>query len=79
MLSKGELTLGQLVAAEAIVASLLLNLESVTKRTYIVFYFFSALTELDALFSLPEDTTTDVADSVVSIPRETNDEALPER
>ncbi len=79
LLSKGELTLGQLVAAEVIVASLLLNLESVTKRTYVVFYFFSALAELDALFSLPEDTTTDVADSVVSIPRERHGEVLPEK
>ena len=79
LLSQGELTLGQLVAAEVIVASLLLNLESVTKRTYIVFYFFSALAELDELFSLPEDTTADVADSVVSIPRESHGEALPER
>ena len=54
-LSKGELTLGQLVAAEVIVASLLLNLDSVVKRAYIVFYFLGALTELDELFSLPHD------------------------
>ncbi len=57
LLSQGELTLGQLVAAEVIVASLLLNLESVVKRSYIVFYFFTALTELDHLFSLPQDAT----------------------
>ena len=55
LLSRGELTLGQLVAAEVIVASLLLNLDSVVKRTYLVFYFFTALTELDHLFSLPQD------------------------
>ena len=79
LLSQGELTLGQLVAAEVIVASLLLNLESVTKRTYSVFYFFGALTELDELFSLHEDKTAGVADSAVSIPRESHDEALPER
>ena len=65
LLSKGELTLGQLVAAEVIVASLLLNLESVTKRTYIVFYFFGALTELDELFSLPEDKTAGIADTTI--------------
>lgn len=55
LLSKGELTLGQLVAAEVIVASLLLNLDSVVKRAYVVYYFFTALTELDHLFSLPQD------------------------
>lgn len=78
LLSQGQLTLGQLVAAEVVVASLLVNLESVIKRTYIVFYFFSALTELDALFSLPEDAMADVSDSAVS-PRESHGEALPER
>ena len=39
LMSKGELTLGQLVAAEVIIASLLLSLESVIKRTYVIFYF----------------------------------------
>ncbi len=55
LLSQDQLTLGQLVAAEVIVASLLLNLDSVVKRTYVVFYFFTALTELDHLFKLPKD------------------------
>ena len=75
LLSQGELTLGQLVAAEVIVASLLLNLESVTKRTYVVFYFFGALTELDELFSLPEDKTPGIAETTIPISRETNGEA----
>jgi ABC-type bacteriocin/lantibiotic exporter with double-glycine peptidase domain len=55
LLSRGELTLGQLVAAEVIVASLLLKLDSVVKRTYVIYYFFTALTELDHLFTLPLD------------------------
>lgn len=55
LLSQDELTLGQLVAAEVIVASLLLNLDSVVKRTYVIFYFFTALTELDHLLKLPKD------------------------
>ncbi len=55
LLSQGELTLGQLVAAEVIVASLLLNLDSVVKRTYVMFYFFTSLTELDHLFALPQE------------------------
>ena len=67
LLSQGELTLGQLVAAEVIVASLLLNLESVVKRAYIVFYFFTALTELDHLFSLPQDTVPQGSD--LSLPQ----------
>jgi hypothetical protein len=59
----------------------LVNLESVIKRTYIVFYFFSARTELDALFSLPDDAMADVSDSAASIPGmpgESHGEALPE-
>ena len=67
LLSKGELTLGQLVAAEVIVASLLLNLDSVVKRAYIVFYFFSAFTELDELFSLPHDKMAEQAGEAGSV------------
>ncbi len=67
LMSKGELTLGQLVAAEVIVATLLLKLDSVIKRMYLVFYFFTALTELDFLFSLPRDRHS--ADSSFSIPQ----------
>ncbi|MGE0474523.1 MAG: ATP-binding cassette domain-containing protein [Nitrospirales bacterium] len=55
LMSKGELTLGQLVAAEVIIATLLLNLESVIKRTYVIFYFLTALTEIHHIFSLPKD------------------------
>jgi len=55
LLSKGELTLGQLVAAEVIIATLLLNLDSVVKRTYVIFYFLTALTEIYHIFSLPKD------------------------
>ena len=66
LLSQGELTLGQLVAAEVIVASLLLKLDSVVKRTYVMFYFLTALTELDHLFSLPKEKIS--YDSEFSIP-----------
>ncbi len=55
LMSQGQLTLGQLVAAEVIIASLLLNLESVIKRTYVIFYFLTALTEIHHIFSLPKD------------------------
>jgi len=73
LLSQGELTLGQLVAAEVIIASLLLNVDSVVKRAYVVFYFFTALTELDHLFSLPQDKTLNGSD--LSIP-ESHDAGL---
>jgi putative ABC transport system ATP-binding protein len=67
LLSQDELTLGQLVAAEVIIASLLLNIDSVMKRSYIVFYFFTALAELDHLFSLPQDRAGN--ESGLSIPQ----------
>lgn len=51
----GQLTVGQLVGAEVIIATLLISLESVVKRTYVVFYFFTAMVELDQLFSFPKD------------------------
>jgi putative ABC transport system ATP-binding protein len=62
LLSQDQLTLGQLVAAEVIIASLLLNLESVVKRSYVIFYFFTALEELSYLFSLPQDKISNGSD-----------------
>ena len=67
LLSQGKLTLGQLVAAEVIIASLLLKLDSVMKRSYIVFYFFTALAELDHLFSIPQDKTSN--ESGLTVPK----------
>jgi len=64
LLAVGQLTLGQLVAAEVIVGTLLLNFDSVIKQMEHVFYFFTALTELDFLFSLPKDA----APTTVSVP-----------
>ncbi len=66
LLSRGELTLGQLVAAEVIVASLLLNIDSVVKRTYVMFYFLTALTELNHLFTLPQDKASSESDLSIS-------------
>jgi len=59
LLSQDELTLGQLVAAEVIIASLLLKIDSVVKRSYVIYYFFTSLTELDHLFALPKDRTSE--------------------
>lgn len=55
LLSNGEITLGQLVAAEVIIATLLLKLGVVVKRTYVIFYFLTALIEINHIFSLPKD------------------------
>lgn len=67
LLSQDELTLGQLVAAEVIIASLLLKIDSVVKRSYVIYYFFTALVELDHLFALPKDKTSEGLD--ISIPK----------
>jgi putative ABC transport system ATP-binding protein len=71
LLSQDELTLGQLVAAEVIIASLLLKMDSVVKRSYIIYYFFTALAELDHLFTLPKDKTSEGLD--ISIPKSDTD------
>lgn len=56
LLATGQLTLGQFVAAESILSALLMSFDGVIKRMGTVFYFFTALAELDFLFSLPKDT-----------------------
>lgn len=55
LLSMGQLTLGQLVAAEVVVSGLLLSLDAVVKRMGHIYYFLTGLYELDFLFSLPKD------------------------
>lgn len=74
LLSKGELTLGQLVAAEVIIATLLLNLDSVMKRTYVIFYFLTALTEIHHIFSLPKDDRAHA--QLVKIPEQPSQQGL---
>lgn len=55
LLSIGQITLGQFVAAEVIVGSLLLNFETVARRVYAMFYVFTSLSELSSLLALPKD------------------------
>jgi ABC-type bacteriocin/lantibiotic exporter with double-glycine peptidase domain len=55
LLSVGQITLGQFVASEVIVGTLILNLDTVSKRMYYVYYAFTSLYELETLFSLPKD------------------------
>ena len=55
LLSLGQLTLGQLVAAEVVVSGLLSSLDAVVKRMGHIYYFLTGLQELDFLFSIPKD------------------------
>lgn len=55
LLAEGQLTLGQFVAAEVIVSTLLLNLDTVAKRVYAWIYVFTSMHELAGLFTLPRD------------------------
>jgi ABC-type bacteriocin/lantibiotic exporter with double-glycine peptidase domain len=65
LLSAGQITLGQFVAAEVIVGTLLLNLDTVTRRIYAMTYVLTSLRELDHFFALPKheafDTTTSLS------------------
>ena len=67
LLSQDELTLGQLVAAEVVIAGILLKIDSVVKRFYVIYYFFTSLLELDHLFSLPKDKIS--TELNISIPK----------
>jgi ABC-type multidrug transport system fused ATPase/permease subunit len=58
LLAIGQLTLGQFVAAEVVVGTLLLNFDAVVKRMGHIFYFLAAASELNAFFSLPKDQDT---------------------
>ncbi len=64
LLSIGQLTLGQLVAAEVVVGGLLLSFDAVVKRMGHIYYFLTGLNELDFLFSLPKDQ----ASATLSVP-----------
>ncbi|HEY5627041.1 MAG TPA: ATP-binding cassette domain-containing protein [Nitrospira sp.] len=64
LLFNGQLTLGQLVAAEVVVFGLLLNFDAVIKRMGHVYYFLTSLNELNLFFSLPKDDVS----ATLSIP-----------
>ncbi len=68
LLSIGQLTLGQLVAVEVVVGSLLINFDAVVKSMGQVFFFFTALVELDTFFSLPKDQLHPPPTSSVILP-----------
>ena len=55
LLGAGQITLGQFVAAEVIVSTLIVNMDTLARRMYAVYYVFTSLHELDFLFSMPKD------------------------
>ena len=55
LLAIGQLTLGQFVAAEVLVSGILINFDGVCKRMGHIYYFLTALTELNTFFALPKD------------------------
>ncbi|MBX3236077.1 MAG: ATP-binding cassette domain-containing protein [Nitrospiraceae bacterium] len=64
LLSIGQLTIGQFVAAEVVVSGILLSFDGVVKRMGHIYYFLTAMGELNFLFSLPKDQDT----ATLSIP-----------
>lgn len=64
LISIGQLTIGQLVAAEVVVSGLLTNFDAVVKRMGHVYYFMTGLTELNDFFSQPKDQES----AVLSVP-----------
>ena len=68
LLSIDQLTLGQLVAVEVVVGSLLINFDAVVKSMGQVYFFFTALVELDAFFSLPSDQRPRLPTLSVTLP-----------
>jgi len=64
LVSVGQLTLGQLVAAEVVVSGLLASFDGVVKRMGHIYYFLTGLHELDFVFSLPKDK----ASAALSVP-----------
>jgi putative ABC transport system ATP-binding protein len=66
LVSRDELTIGQLVAAEVVIGSVLLNMDSVVKRIYVFFYFLVSLTEIYHIFALPRDHQ--ISGQFVSLP-----------
>lgn len=56
LLSIGQITLGQFVAAEVVVGALMLNFDTVARRIYAMFFTFTSLNNLSFLFSQPTDT-----------------------
>ncbi|TKB93129.1 MAG: ATP-binding cassette domain-containing protein [Nitrospira sp.] len=67
LMSLGQLTLGQLVAVQAVVSALVINFDSLIKNMGYVYYFFASLTHLDEVFSQEQDHIS--TESTVALPK----------
>ncbi|MGZ8404451.1 MAG: ATP-binding cassette domain-containing protein [Nitrospira sp.] len=67
LMSTGQLTLGQLVAVQAVVSALVINFDSLIKNMGSVYYFFASLTHLDEAFSQEQDQIS--TESTVALPK----------
>jgi putative ABC transport system ATP-binding protein len=67
LMSAGQLTLGQLVAVQAVVSALVINFDSLIKNMGSVYYFFASLTHLDEAFSQEQDQIS--TESTVALPK----------
>jgi putative ABC transport system ATP-binding protein len=67
LMSMGQLTLGQLVAVQAVVSALVINFDSLIKNMGYVYYFFASLTHLDEVFSQEQDHIS--TESTVALPK----------
>ncbi|MCP9451801.1 MAG: ABC transporter ATP-binding protein/permease [Nitrospira sp.] len=68
LLTIDQLTIGQLVAVEVVVAGLLVNFDAVVKSVGQVYFFFTALVELDTFSLLPTDHRRRPPTMMVTLP-----------
>ena len=54
LVAGGQLTVGQFVAAEVVVGNLLVNMDTLARRMYAMFYVFTSLREMAGFFLLPK-------------------------
>jgi ABC-type bacteriocin/lantibiotic exporter with double-glycine peptidase domain len=66
-MAMGQLTLGQLVAVQAVVGALVINFDTLIKNMGFVYYFFTALTHLNTVFNQEQDYVS--VESPVAMPK----------
>jgi ABC-type bacteriocin/lantibiotic exporter with double-glycine peptidase domain len=67
LMASGQLTLGQLVAVQAVVGALVINFDSLIKNMGHVYYFFASLSHLDEVFKQEQDYVS--TESSVALPK----------
>jgi ABC-type bacteriocin/lantibiotic exporter with double-glycine peptidase domain len=67
LMASGQLTLGQLVAVQAVVGALVINFDMLIKNMGFVYYFFASLAHLDEVFQQEQDYVS--TESTVALPK----------